>query len=80
MYENIILFFLTCDPLCSWGFPSGSEGKGSACSVGDQGLILGLGRSPGEGHGNPLHHSCLENPWTRGACWAEIHEVTKSQT
>ena len=42
MYENIILFFLICDPLYSWGFPNGSEGKGSACSVGDLGLIPGL--------------------------------------
>ena len=80
MYENIILFFLICDPLYSWGFPNGSEGKGSACSVGDLGLILGFGRFPGGEHGNPLQHSCLENPMDRGACWAEIHEVTKSQT
>ena len=62
MYENIILFFLICDPLYSWGFPNGSEGKGSACSVGDLGLILGFGRFPGGEHGNPLQHSCLENP------------------
>ena len=80
MYESIILSFLICDPLCSWGFPGGSEGKESACSVGDLSLIPGLGRSPGGGHGNPLQHSCLENPIDRGACWAGIHEVTKSQT
>ena len=43
------------------GFPSGSEGKTSARSAGDQGLIPGLGRSPGEGNGNPLQYSCLEN-------------------
>ena len=36
-------------------------------------------RSPGEGHGNPLQYSCLENPMDRGACWATVHEVTKSQ-
>ena len=44
------------------GFPGGSEGKESACNVGDLGSILGLGRPPRGGHGNPLQHSCLENP------------------
>ena len=44
------------------GFPGGSDGKESACSVGDLGLIPGLGRSPGEGHGSPLQCSCLGNP------------------
>ena len=44
------------------GFPSGSDGKQSACNVGYLGLIPGLGRSPGGGHGNPLQYSCLENP------------------
>ena len=45
------------------GFPGGSEGKESTCNVGDLGLIHGLGRSPGEGHGNPLQYSCLDNPY-----------------
>ena len=44
------------------GFPGGSEGKESACNAGDPGSIPGLGRSPGEGNGNPLLYSCLENP------------------
>jgi len=44
------------------GFPGGSGGKESTCNVGDLGLILGLGRSPGGGHGNPLQYACLENP------------------
>ena len=44
------------------GFSGGSVGKESACNVGDLGSIPGLGRSPGEGHGNPLQYSCLENP------------------
>ena len=48
-------------------FPGGSDGKASACNVGDLGSIPGLGRSPGEGNGNPLHYSCLENPMDRGA-------------
>ena len=43
------------------GFPGGSDCKESACSVGDLGSILGLGRSPGGGHGNPLQYSCLQN-------------------
>ena len=43
------------------GFPGGSDGKESACSAGDLGLIPVLGRSPGRGHGNPLQYSCLEN-------------------
>ena len=46
----------------------------------DQGCIPGSGRSPGEGNGNPLQHSCLENPRDRGACWATVHEVAKSWT
>ena len=48
-----------------FAFPS-SDGKESACNVGDPGLILGSGRSPGEVNGNPLQYSCLENPMDRG--------------
>ena len=47
------------------GFPGGSEGKVSACNAGDLGSIPGPGRSPGEGNGNPLQYSCLENPMDR---------------
>ena len=61
-------------------FPGGSDGKASACSVGDLGSIPGLGRSPGEGNSNPLQHSCLENPMDRGAWWVTVHGVTKSRT
>ena len=50
------------------GFPDGSDGKESSCNVGDLGSIPGLGRSPGGGHGNPLQHSCLENPLNTGTC------------
>ena len=46
----------------------------------DSGLVLGWGRSPGEGHGNPHHYSCLENPMDRGAWRATVHTVAKSQT
>ena len=47
------------------GFPGGSEGKASACNMGDLGSIPGSGRFPGEGNGNPLQYSCLENPMDR---------------
>ena len=62
------------------GFPGGSDGKESACSAGDLGLIPGLGRSPGEGNGNPLRYSCLENATDTGAWRATVHEVSKSWT
>ena len=62
------------------GFPGGSKDKASACNLGDLGLIPGLGRSPGEGNGNPLQHSCLENPMDRGAWWVTVHGVSKSWT
>ena len=52
----------------------------SACSAGDLGSILESGRSPGGGNGNPLQYSCLENAMDRGAWWATVHGVTKSQT
>ena len=60
--------------------PLGSDGKESACDVGNPALIPGLGRSPGKGNGNPLQYSCLKNPIDRGAWWATIHGVTKSWT
>ena len=61
-------------------FPDGSAGKESACNAGaarDVGLILGLRRSPGEGNGNPLQYSCLENPMDRGAWRASVHADTR---
>ena len=61
-------------------FPGGSDGKASAYNVGDPGLIPGLGRSPGEGNGNPLQYSCLENPMDRGAWLGTVHGVAKSRT
>ena len=60
--------------------PDGSDGKESMYSEGDPGSISGSGRSPGEGNGNPLQYSCLENPMDRGAWWATVHWVSKSQT
>ena len=61
------------DELTSGGFPGGSDGKEPACNAIDVGLIPGSGRFPGEGNGNPLQYSCLENSM-------ELHEVTKNWT
>ena len=55
------------------GFPGGSDGKASACNAGDPGSIPGSGRSRGEGNGNPLQYSCLENSMDRRAWWATVH-------
>ena len=60
--------------------PGGSDGKESAFSARDPGSIPGLGRSPGEGNGNPLQYTCLENPMDGGAWGATVHGVAKSQT
>ena len=58
----------------------GSEVKASACNAGDLGLIPGSGRSPGEGNGNPLQYSCLENPMDGETWWATVHGVAESDT
>ena len=60
------------------GFSGHSDGKESACNVGDLGSIPGSGRSPGEGNGNALWYSCLENPMDREAWRATAHGVAKS--
>ena len=59
------------------GFPGGSDGKASACSAEDPGLIPGLGRYPGEGNCKLLQYSCLENPRDRGAWRATIYGVAR---
>ena len=59
------------------GFPHSSVGKESTCNAGDPGSIPGSGRPPGEGNGNPLEYSCLENPMDRGAWWATVHGVAR---
>ena len=55
-----------------------SVGKESACNAGDLGSIPGVGRCSGEGNGNPLQYSCLENPMDRGVWWAIVHGITKN--
>ena len=78
------------EPVCSWQYldlpvaqtcfkDSLPAGKESACNEGDQGSICGLGRPSGEGNGNPLQYSCLENPMDREAWWATVHEAAKSR-
>ena len=68
---SIIVFYIYL------GFPAASDGKESACNAGDRGYIPGLGRSPGEGNGNPLQYSCLKNPRDRGAWQATVHGVAR---
>ena len=63
-----------------YGFPWSLSGKESACNTGGPGSILGLGRYPGEGNGNPLQYTCLENSMNRGAWKATVHGVAKSRT
>ena len=66
--------------LLTSGFPGGSDGKESACSVGDPGSIPGSGRYPGVGNGKPLQILCLESSVNRGAWWATVRGVTESWT
>ena len=62
------------------GQPCSSDGKESVCNAGDPGSMPWSGRSSGEGNGNPLQYSCLENPMDRGAWRATVHGVAKSRT
>ena len=69
-----------CEALVSVpGLPGGSGVKNPPSDAGDAGSIPGSGRSPRGGNGNPLQYACLENPMNRGAWWATVHRVTKSQ-
>ena len=63
--------------LKEWGFPGGSAAKNPPANAGDAGLIPGLGRSPGEGNGNPFQYSCLGNPVDSGAKQAIVRGVAK---
>ena len=67
--------------LCDFGrVPGGSDGKVSPCNAGELGSIPGSGRSPGEGNGNPIQYSCLENPMDGEAWRARVHGVAKSRS
>ena len=70
IYTQICICILSCS----------SDGKESSCNAGDLGSIPRSGRSSGEGNGNPLQYSCLENPMDRGTWQATVHGVAKSQT
>ena len=76
MFLNV--FKTLCQSL--WGFSGGSHGEESTCKAGDLGSIPGLGRSPGEGNGNSLQSSCLENRMDSRGWQATVHGVAKSQT
>ena len=71
------IYFYVCK-LNTYVCVCGSDGKESACNEGDLDSILGLGRSPGEGNGNPLQYSCLENSMDRGALQATVHGFAES--
>ena len=66
--------------MCPRGSPGGSNSKEFACNAGDPGSIPGSGRVPGEGSGNPLQYSCLENSMDREAWWVTVYEVEMSWT
>ena len=76
--ESVILIITFLDFLLC--FSGGSDSKESVCNMGTPGSTLGLGRSPGEGNGNPLQFSCLENYTDKGAWWATVHWVSQSDT
>ena len=78
-FVSILLLFYVLF-FCPWAFPGGSNGKESACNVGDLGSIPGLGRFPREGNGYPLQYFGLKNSMDRGAWQATIHGVAKSWT
>ena len=79
-YQTDPQYNLSNEDLANVDFPGGSDGKVSVYNVGDPGSIPGLGRSPGEGNGNPLQYYCLENPMDRGAWQATVHGVAEFDT
>ena len=81
--EVLPLQHVECDYIWRWASQVALEVKNPSAGAGDvrdAGSIPGSGRSPGEGNGNPLQYSCLENPMDREAWRATVHEVTKNQT
>ena len=78
MALGMVMSFFNCSFFKD--FPGGTVVKNPPANAGDAGLIPGSGRSPGEGNGNLLQYSCLENSMDGGAWWATVHEVEKSQT
>ena len=72
--ENVVCVYIHTH---THTYISSSDGKASDCNARDPGLIPGSGRSPGEGNGNPLQYSCLENPMEKGAWWATVQRVSR---
>ena len=79
-HRTLLTQHLQLDKISVHGASVVAQTAKSAWNAGDPGLFPGWERSPGEGNGNPLWYSCLENPMNRGAWQATVHEVTKSQT
>ena len=80
MLVSPFLFLILFEPSLFYSIPGGSDGKESACNVGDLGLIPGSGKSPGEGNVTPFQYFCLENPMITAAWHATVHGHTKNQT
>ena len=82
MLTDLLVSSFNQDPGLPWwlGFPGGSDGKASACNVGRPRFDPWVRKIPGEGNGNPLQYSCLENSMDGGAWYATVHGVAKSQT
>ena len=83
MYSKVIQLYIYVYVLCVYihkyrGFPGDTVVKNPPANAGYPGFIPVMGRSPGEGNGNPLQYSCLENPVERGTWWAIVHRVAKS--
>ena len=78
MISPYLFIFILLFLKLKYSFPGDSNGKESACNVGDPGLTPGMGRAFGGGNGNPLQYSRLENSMNSGALWATVHGVTKS--
>ena len=74
------MFHMQNNQMALMGFPGGSDGKESACNVGDLGSIPGLGRSSGARNGYTFHYSFLENFMNSGAWWATVHGVAELDT
>ena len=73
----VLINFICLIDICLKDFPGGSDGKVSAYNVGDPGSIPGSGRSPGNGNGNPLQYSCLENPMDGGLARLQSMELQR---
>ena len=78
--KKVTAYIISCQMYAMKGFPRWLSGKESTCQAGDSGSLPGSERSPGEGNGNPLQNSCLENPMDRGAWRAAVNGVAKSRT